>query len=146
MPDVQKTVLVRYAAEQMFDLVNDVDDYPNFLPWCAGVEIFERSESEMRARIDINFKGIKLHFATRNAQQRPTRIDMVFADGPFKKFTGYWCFTPLRADACKVEFSLHYEFASMILGKLIGPVFHHIANSFVESFVKRAQIKYAPPA
>ncbi len=92
----------------------------------------------MEAKIDINFKGIKQHFATRNSMERPTRIDMKFADGPFRKFTGFWRFTPLRADACKIEFVLHYEFTNIILEKIIGPVFSHIANTFVESFVKRA--------
>lgn len=71
----------------------------------------------MEAKIHINFKGIKQHFATRNVHTRPTTIDMEFMDGPFKKFTGYWRFTPLRADACKIEFALHYEFSNIILGR-----------------------------
>ncbi|RKP54885.1 type II toxin-antitoxin system RatA family toxin [Pararobbsia silviterrae] len=142
MADVQKTVLIRHSAEQMFDLVTDVADYPNFLPWCGGVDIRHQSETGVEARIDIHFKGIKQHFATRNRQERPTRIDMEFTDGPFKKFTGFWAFTPLRADACKIEFALHYEFSSVILEKLIGPVFSHIANTFVESFIKRANTRY----
>ena len=142
MADVQKTVLIRHSAEQMFDLVTDVADYPNFLPWCGGVEIRRQDETGMEAKIDINFKGIKQHFATRNSMQRPTRIDMEFADGPFRKFTGFWRFTPLRADACKIEFALHYEFTNIILEKIIGPVFSHIANTFVESFVKRADQRY----
>ncbi|WP_345810793.1 type II toxin-antitoxin system RatA family toxin [Paraburkholderia sp. PREW-6R] len=142
MADVQKTVLIRHSAEQMFDLVTDVDDYPNFLPWCGGVEVRRRDETGMEAKIDINFKGIRQHFATRNSMERPTRIDMEFADGPFRKFTGFWRFTPLRADACKIEFALHYEFTNIILEKIIGPVFNHIANTFVESFVKRADQRY----
>ncbi|MEK6297773.1 MAG: type II toxin-antitoxin system RatA family toxin, partial [Paraburkholderia tropica] len=76
MADVQKTVLIRHSAEQMFDLVTDVDDYPNFLPWCGGVEVRRKDETGMEAKIDINFKGIKQHFATRNTQTRPERIDM----------------------------------------------------------------------
>ncbi|MFC6946820.1 type II toxin-antitoxin system RatA family toxin [Paraburkholderia dipogonis] len=107
-----------------------------------GVEIRRRDETGMEAKIDINFKGIKQHFATRNSMERPTRIDMEFADGPFRKFTGFWRFTPLRADACKIEFALHYEFTNIILEKIIGPVFNHIANTFVESFVKRADQRY----
>jgi ribosome-associated toxin RatA of RatAB toxin-antitoxin module len=142
MADVQKTVLIRHSAEQMFDLVTDVADYPNFLPWCGGVEIRRQEENLMEAKIDINFKGIKQHFATHNTQERPTRIDMNFADGPFKKFTGYWRFTSLRADACKIEFALHYEFSNILIEKIIGPVFSHIANTFVESFVKRADQRY----
>lgn len=142
MADVQKTVLIRYSAERMFDLVTDVADYPNFLPWCGGVEIRHQDETSMEARIDIRFKGIHQHFATHNTQRRPERIDMEFTEGPFKRFTGYWNFIPLRDDACKVEFALHYEFSSIILEKLIGPVFNHIANTFVESFVKRAGERY----
>lgn len=142
MADVQKTVLIRHSAEQMFDLVTDVADYPNFLPSCGGVQILRQDENGMEARIDINFKGIKQHFATRNTQQRPTHIDMEFTEGPFRKFTGSWRFTPLRADACKIEFALHYEFANFLLEKIIGPVFSHIANTFVDSFVKRADQRY----
>jgi len=142
MADVHKTVLIRHSAEQMFDLVTNVADYPNFLPWCGGVTITHQDETRMDAQININFKGIKQHFATRNTHQRPTSINMEFADGPFKKFTGYWRFTPLREDACKIEFALHYEFASFILEKIIGPVFNHIANTFVESFIKRAEVVY----
>ncbi|CAH2794513.1 MAG: Ribosome association toxin RatA [Candidatus Burkholderia crenata] len=142
MADVQKTVLIRHSAEQMFDLVTGVADYPNFLPWCGGVEVGHHDEHSMEAKIHINFKGIKQHFATRNVHTRPTTIDMEFMDGPFKKFTGYWRFTPLRADACKIEFALHYEFSNIILEKIIGPVFSHIAHTFVDSFVKRADQRY----
>ncbi len=139
MAEVKKIVLVHYAAEQMFDLVNDVNNYPYFLPWCSGVEVKRHDEMGMEAKIHINFKGIRQHFATHNKHQRPTYIEMEFTDGPFKKFTGYWRFKPLREDACKIEFGLHYEFSNMLLEKLIGPVFDHIANTFVESFLKRAE-------
>ena len=142
MADVEKTVLIGYSAEQMFDMVADVKRYPNFLPWCGGVEIYEQTETSLDARVDIAFKGIHQFFRTRNVQTRPTRIDMTFADGPFKSFTGFWIFTPLRADACKINFHLHYEFSSVILEKLIGPVFSMIANTFVDSFVKRAEAVY----
>jgi ribosome-associated toxin RatA of RatAB toxin-antitoxin module len=142
MADVQKTVLIRHSAQQMFDLVTDVADYPNFLPWCGGVQIGHQDDTSMDARIEINFKGIRQHFATHNVHTRPTAIDMEFREGPFRKFTGYWRFTELREDACKIDFALHYEFANFILEKLIGPVFNHIANTFVDSFVKRADQKY----
>ncbi len=142
MADVYRTVLVQHAAEQMFDLINDVADYPDFLPWCGGVEIFRQDERHLEAKINIHFKGIRQYFTTRNILRRPTHIDMVFLDGPFKKFTGYWHLTPLREKACKIEFGLHYEFASRLLEILIGPVFSHIADTFVEAFVERARVKY----
>lgn len=143
MPEVTKTVLIQHSAEQMYDLVTNVGDYPKFLPWCGGVEIRHEDETSMEAAIRIEFKGLRQQFATRNRQQRPTTIDMEFVDGPFKKFTGAWRFTPLRENACKIEFRLHYEFSNFLIEKVIGPVFSHIANTFVDSFVKRAEVVYA---
>lgn len=142
MPDVQKSLLIRHSAEQMYDLVTDVADYPNFLPWCGGVEIRHQDEHSADVRININFKGIQQYFATHNEQTRPTSIDMTFADGPFKSFYGKWRFTPLREDACKIEFTLHYEFANFFLDKVIGPVFGFIMSTFVDAFVKRADTRY----
>lgn len=142
MTEFQKTVLICHSVEQMFDLISDIDDYPNFLPWCGGVKIQRQNENCVKAKIGINFKGIKLHFATYNIHQRPARIDMNFAEGPFRKFTGYWHFTALCADKCKIVFALHYEFSNIVLQKIIEPVFSHIANTFVESFVERAAQRY----
>lgn len=143
MADVHKTVLLGYSADQMYSLVADVAKYPEFLPWCGGVEIYEQTETHLDAKVDIDFKGLHQFFRTHNTQQRPTRIDMVFADGPFKVFNGSWQFTALRENACKVEFHLHYEFANVFLEKIIGPVFSIIANTFVDAFVKRAEVVYA---
>jgi ribosome-associated toxin RatA of RatAB toxin-antitoxin module len=126
----------------MFDLVTDVQKYPDFLPWCGGVEVFESTPEMMEAKININFKGVKQYFHTRNIQKSPTDIDMHFVSGPFKKFEGKWTFTPLAEDACKIEFCLRYEFSNFVLDKLIGPVFSVIANTFVNSFVKRANDLY----
>jgi ribosome-associated toxin RatA of RatAB toxin-antitoxin module len=142
MADVQKSVLLNYSAEQMYDLVTNVADYPDFLPWCGGVEIFEQTETTLDAKVLIHFNALKQFFHTRNTQTRPSHIHMTFADGPFKVFNGDWRFTPLREDACKIEFHLHYEFSSVLLEKIIGPVFSMIANTFVDSFVKRAEKVY----
>lgn len=142
MADVFKTVLIAHSAERMYELVTDVSKYPEFLPWCGGVEIFEQSESVLEAKIHIKFKGLEQFFHTRNNNIRPTSIDMVFVDGPFKKFHGKWTFTPLREDACKIEFQLHYEFENFVLEKVIGPVFGLIAGTFVDGFVKRADQVY----
>jgi len=142
MADVFKTVLIPHSAERMYHLVTDVANYPEFLPWCGGVEIFEENESILDAKIHIKFKGLNQYFHTRNTNVRPSSIDMNFVDGPFKKFEGKWIFTPLREDACKVEFKLHYEFESILLEKIIGPVFGMIASTFVDGFVKRADQLY----
>jgi len=113
--------------------------YPEFLPWCGGVEIYEQTETTLDAKIKIKFKGIEQFFHTRNTNTRPTQIDMTFVDGPFKHFSGQWLFIPLRDDACKIDFKLHWEFKSTILDKVIGPVFSYIAGTFVDCFVKRAE-------
>lgn len=144
MADVHKSVLLGYSAEQMYDLVTHVEDYPKFLPWCGGVEVFEQTETTLDAKLLIHFNGLKQHFHTRNVQERPTSIDMTFVDGPFKVFHGEWRFMALREDACKIEFNLHYEFSSIFLEKIIGPVFSLIANTFVDAFVKRAEVVYGP--
>lgn len=142
MADVHKSLLITHSAQRMFDLVTDVEKYPEFLPWCGGVEVFQSTPELMEAKININFKGVKQYFHTKNIQKSPTNIDMTFVSGPFKKFEGHWIFTHLSEEACKIEFSLHYEFSNFILDKLIGPVFSVIANTFVNSFVKRANDLY----
>ena len=142
MAEVSKTVLIQHPATRMYDLVIDVRKYPEFLPWCGGVEIFEESNQILEAKIHIKFKGLNQFFHTRNINIRPTSIDMNFIDGPFKKFHGSWKFIALREDACKIEFQLNYEFESMILEKIVGPVFNMIAGTFVEGFIKRADALY----
>jgi|UniRef100_UPI0040475E5B ribosome-associated toxin RatA of RatAB toxin-antitoxin module len=142
MADVNKTVLIGQSANRMYDLVTDVARYPEFLPWCGGVDIFEQTETVLDAKIHIQFKGISQYFHTRNVNHRPETIDMVFVDGPFKHFSGRWNFIPLKENACKIEFSLHWEFKNVILDKVIGPVFNHIAGTFVDCFVTRAEALY----
>ncbi len=143
MARVQKSVLLPYSAEQMFALVDKVEDYPAFLPWCGGVQVRERTPEKLVAAIAINYHGVRQSFTTENANTPPTRMQMTLVEGPFRHLDGTWQFTPLREDACKVEFELHYEFSSKLLEKLIGPVFSKIADSFVDSFCKRAEVVYA---
>lgn len=142
MAVVQKTVLLAFSAEQMFALVEKVEDYPAFLPWCGGVEVKQRSAEKLVATLAIAYHGIKQSFTTENQNTPPSHMQMKLVEGPFSMLDGQWHFKPLREDACKVEFELHYEFSSKVLEKLIGPVFTVIANSFVESFCKRAEEVY----
>ena len=139
MAVVEKSVLIERTAAQMFELVDRVEDYPKFLPWCGGTELFERTSEKTVARIDINYHGAKAHFSTENRKLYPLRMDITLLEGPFRHLNGSWHFKPLGDSACKVEFHLHYEFSSKLLEKALGAVFNHIANTFVESFVKRAQ-------
>lgn len=139
---VKKLVLIEFSCAQMFDLVDGVEHYPQFLPWCGGTELLERTEAITRARIHINYHGIKSHFSTENDKQRPGLMRIKLVDGPFHHLDGEWKFTALGEAACKVEFSLHYEFSNRLIDKALGPVFSHIANTFVDSFVRRAEHLY----
>lgn len=142
MAVVHKSVLLAYSAEQMFALVENVEDYPKFLPWCGGAEVRKREGNKVLAVLMINYRGVKQAFSTENVNTPPTSIEMKLVEGPFRQLHGTWTFKPLRVDACKVEFELHYEFSSKVLEQLIGPVFNMIANSFVDSFCKRAETVY----
>lgn len=142
MAAVHKSVLVGYSAEQMFALVDRVEDYPRFLPWCGAVDVQRPDGDSMIATLSIQYHGINQTFTTRNKNVCPVSMKMTLVDGPFKHLEGTWIFKPLRADACKIEFELHYEFSNKILDQIIGPVFGMIANSFVDSFCKRAETVY----
>lgn len=139
---VEKTVLIEHSAAQMYALVADVAAYPEFLPWCGRAEILKREGEITRAAITIDFRGIKQRFSTENRAQPPQLIEMNLVDGPFRQLDGSWRFKALGDDACKIEFRLHYEFSSRLLEKIVGPVFHFIASTFVDAFVKRAQQIY----
>ena len=143
MNRVEKTVLVMHSAAQMFALVDAVEDYPKFLPWCGGVDLHERTESSTSATLHINYHGLKQNFSTQNSKTFPHSMDIELKDGPFKHLDGDWQFVELRADACKIVFRLHYEFANSFLEKLISPVFNHIAATFVDGFVARADKIYS---
>ena len=142
MHTVQRSVLVPYSAAQMFDLVADVEKYPEFMPWCGGAEVQSRDEHGMQASIMISLAGLKQRFTTRNTHDYPHRINLELVDGPFSRLVGNWQFQPLAEDACKVLFTLEYAFANRALEMVVGPVFNRIATSFIDSFTKRAQAKY----
>ncbi|MCX7627434.1 MAG: type II toxin-antitoxin system RatA family toxin [Methylophilaceae bacterium] len=143
MAEVHKTVLVPHSAEYMFRLVDEIERYPEFLPWCGGAELKWRDESSTIATLHIDYHGLKQQFTTRNTKRYPTLMDIRLVDGPFHRLEGIWQFTPLAADACRIDFELHYEFANAWLDKLIAPVFGHIANTFVDAFVERAEKLFA---
>lgn len=139
MAKVEKSVLVQFSAESMYNLVRDVPSYPKFLPWCGGSSLQPISEFEEKASVTIAFKGVKQEFTTLNKLTVNRSIDMSLINGPFKKLQGRWDFKPLDAQSCKVSFELEYEFSSVILSKLVGPIFSSIAKTFVENFIKRAE-------
>jgi ribosome-associated toxin RatA of RatAB toxin-antitoxin module len=142
MAEVNQSVLVPYSAAQMFELVDAVERYPEFLPWCAASELIDRNDAELRAALHVNFRGIKQKFSTRNARSAPHAMGIQLVEGPFKALEGSWKFIPLSDAGCKVEFRLSWEFSSRLLASLAGPVFNHIALTMVDAFVKRAESLY----
>jgi ribosome-associated toxin RatA of RatAB toxin-antitoxin module len=138
MAHVEKTVLVLHSCEQMYQLVDHVEDYPTFLPWCGGTQLHERNAVSTSATIHINYHGLKQSFTTQNKKKFPTEMQISLVEGPFKQFNGEWKFMALRPDACKIIFLLNYEFSNSFIEKMIAPVFSHIANTFVDSFVQHA--------
>jgi ribosome-associated toxin RatA of RatAB toxin-antitoxin module len=137
MPQIRKSVLVLHAAERMFDLVDRVEDYPRFLPWCGYGEVHQRDDEWTVATIGIDYLGVKSSFTTAN-RKVGGEITMTLKDGPFRNLKGAWRFVPLDTDACKVEFELDYEFSSRTLEGLVGPVFERITKTFVDAFVREA--------
>ncbi len=142
MSQVVKSVLVPYTPAEMYELVDRVEDYPVFLPWCGGTELHYRDSAMTEATIRINYLQIRQHFTTVNSKRPPEEMLLRLKDGPCRNLEGSWRFRPLGDVACKIEFMLHYEFASGILEKVLGPVFSHIANTLVDSFVVRAEKVY----
>lgn len=142
MAQVEKTVLIEHRAGNMFALVDRVEDYAQFLPWCGGTTVIERSPEITLSTIHIDYHGVKQSFTTRNRKEPPTWMHIQLERGPFQRLTGHWHFKPLAEHACKVEFRLEYEFSSKVLEKLFGPVFHYIAGTFVEAFIARADALY----
>ena len=139
---VEKSVLVGHSARQMFELVDLVEDYPKFLPWCDDTKLLHRDDTRTRATIHINYHGVTHSFTTENTKNPPQSMTIRLVEGPFKVLDGQWRFNALSPEACKIEFCLHYEFSSWILEKLVGPVFSYIANTMVDAFVQRAEKVY----
>ncbi|HSM98392.1 MAG TPA: type II toxin-antitoxin system RatA family toxin [Gallionella sp.] len=139
---VEKTVLVAHSAEQMFNLVDRVEEYPLFLPWCGGASVTELDGTRVHATVHIDYLHLKQSFTTENVRTPPYQIAMTLQHGPFRHLDGSWRFIPLSPTACKIEFLLRYEFSSKLLEKMVGPVFHYIANSFVDAFIQRAEKVY----
>ena len=138
MTIINKFALVPYTPAQMYALVDDIEAYPEFLPWCKSTRVLSRTEDEVRATIELSKGGVEKAFTTCNRNQKNKMIQMRLVEGPFKQLEGFWRFDALGDDGCKVSLDLEFEFASRMLGMVIGPVFSQIANSLVDSFQQRA--------
>ena len=147
MKHVHKSVLLWYSPQEMYDLVTHVEDYPKFLPWCSSATVLQQHPDGVTARLGLAYMGLRQSFTTRNRQTPGKSLSMQLVDGPFSALEGDWQFHELGkpgADkvACKIEFDLRYAFAGGALDLVISPVFDKIANTFVDSFVKRAEQVY----
>ena len=142
MPKISKNVLVRFSAMQMYDLVNDVESYHEFLPGCVGGKVLEFDGKTMVASVDVSKAGIRKTFTTRNQVVPGKMVSLTLENGPFKNLDGIWRFTELTDDACKVEFDLNFEFSNPLADMAFGRVFKELMNSMVTAFTDRAKVIY----
>lgn len=142
MKTIKRQALLPYSAKQMFELVDDIEQYPEFLPNCAGAREVERSETEVIASLAVAKGGFEKTFTTKNINKPYDAIVMQLVDGPFKHLDGRWSFTALDEKACKIELEVNFEFSNMLTSMAFSSVFHHLAESFVEAFSQRAKTVY----
>lgn len=139
---INKSALVVYSAEQMFALVDKIEDYPEFLPWCSSSTIMSRDELEVTASLAVSHSGLNKSFTTRNVNQPYEQITMQLVEGPFSRLEGIWRFQQLGEDGCKVTLDLDFEFKSKLVGMTFGPIFGQMAGTMVDAFTQRAKNIY----
>ncbi len=142
MSKIEKSAIVGYSAEQMYRLVNDVDKYPEFIDGCSQSEVIESDENRMVARLHVSKSGFSNAFTTENELKTNEQISMKLLDGPFDYLIGIWNFIPLDEGACRIEFSLEFEFKSRLVAMAFGKAFKTIAESMMQAFIKRAKVLY----
>lgn len=140
MKRIARSAIVEHSADQMFALVDDIESYPRFLPWCKAAAV-ERAPEGVRATLTIGMRGLRQSFTTRNVNRPGESIELRLVEGPFRRFGGAWRFTPLSEEACRIEFSIEYEMAGA-LSRLLEPAFDHIADTMVDAFTRRAAELY----
>ncbi|SUD38744.1 cyclase/dehydrase [Ectopseudomonas mendocina] len=139
---IQRSALLPYPAQALYDLVNDVASYPQFLPWCSASEILEASETHMLASLEVARGGIGQRFVTRNVLLPGQRIEMNLQEGPFTSLNGIWEFKALGDKACKISLDLTFDYAGPLVRATLGPLFNQAANTMVDAFCQRAKQLY----
>jgi ribosome-associated toxin RatA of RatAB toxin-antitoxin module len=142
MTEISKTTVVPYTPEEMYVLVNDIESYPSFLPWCTAAKILSRHEKILTATLSMALGKIKQSFTTENTMQDGSRIDMRLIEGPFKHLNGYWRFVHEDDQSCHVQLHMNFEFKNKLIKHTLGKAFYKVVDSLVESFVQRAQQIY----
>ncbi|MGV6825477.1 MAG: type II toxin-antitoxin system RatA family toxin [bacterium] len=138
MAIVEKSALVPYSAQQLYEIVDDIDAYVDFLPWCSASGVLSRDDAEVHGMIEVSKAGVKQSFVTINQLTPYQRIDIRLKEGPFRKLEGHWEFIALREDACKVALKLEFHFSNGMMDRAFGIVFEKIANTLVDAFCERA--------
>jgi|SRR5688572_2194444 len=139
MKKISRTAIVEHSAERMHALVEDIEAYPRFLPWCRAARVLERGAGGTLASLTVGLRGLRQSFTTRNLSQAGRSIDMQLVDGPFRSFAAAWRFSPLAERACRIEFAMQYEFSSRVLARVLEPLFDGIADTMVDAFIRRAE-------
>jgi ribosome-associated toxin RatA of RatAB toxin-antitoxin module len=139
---VERSALVNYSQQQMFELINDIEAYPQFMDGCVGAKILARGDGWLEARLELNKAGVSQSFVTRNQLQPPHSMSMNLVDGPFKYLRGVWRFTALGEQACKVSFELEFELQNRLLGMAVGKLFEGVSNKQVDALCARAKQVY----
>lgn len=142
MREVVRSALVGHSAERLYELINDVERYPEFLPWCTRAEVESRTEREVVATLSISRGPLRTAFTTRNVLTPSTGIHMQLERGPFTTLEGDWTLTPIGAAGCRVTLTLRFEFSNRLTAALVEPVFEQTAGSLVDAFVARARSVY----
>ncbi|MDP7591439.1 MAG: type II toxin-antitoxin system RatA family toxin [Litorilituus sp.] len=142
MPAINRSALVMYSVEQMYQLINDVSAYPSFLPDCSGSKIISQDDNSVTAALLVSKGGIKKWFTTQNTLISNQEVQLTLVDGPFNKLQGSWQLKALTEDACKVSLALEYEFSNKMFDVAFGRVFTHLTNNMVQAFTQRAKDVY----
>jgi ribosome-associated toxin RatA of RatAB toxin-antitoxin module len=142
MKRISRSAIVEHRAAELYALVADIEAYPEFLPWCLEARLDDRSPAETRATLTAGMGRLRQSFTTRNDNRPGEGIDMRLVEGPFRSFSASWRFTALSESACRIDFSLEYEFSSRMLARLLEPLFDRIADTMVDAFARRADQVY----
>lgn len=139
---IQRSALLPYPARALYDLVNDVASYPQFLPWCSAAEVLESNDHLMRATLKVGRAGVSQQFTTRNALVPGESITMKLEQGPFSALHGVWQFQALSDKACKITLDLSFEYSGALVKATLGPLFNQAATTMVDAFCQRAKQLY----
>lgn len=142
--EISRSVLVPYSAEVMFDVIEQAEWYPSFLPWCTSAEILERSEDWVAACIEISYATLRFEMRTRNPKRRPEWLQVRLVQGPFREFRGDWHLVPLGDVGCKVSFNLSLQTSEGLFDRVAKLALDRIVDSVVDAFVKRAETTVTP--